>query len=214
MKSLLIILLLVTALTSVAADSTNASVFYSKHFPGSTPEWVAVQLHRSGEATYKEAPDDPEAVTFKLAASETDEIFALVDKLDRFRKQVESGLKVAKMGEKTFRYEDGAERNEVKFNYSLDENARLLHDAFERITESQQLLFLLERTVRFDRLGVNKSLLQFEQAMDRKRIVTPERFLPMLDRVARNDGYLHMARERAAALADAIRNPKPKTPAE
>ena len=46
---------------------------------------------------------------------------------------------------------------------------------------------------------------------DRKRLVGVERFLPLLDRVAKNDTYLHMARERAAALADVFRNPKPKT---
>ena len=72
------------------------------------------------------------------------------------------------------------------------------------------LHFNLERTVRFDRLGVNKTLLQIEAAYDRKRLVALERFLPLLDRVAKNDCYLHMARERAAALADAFRNPKPK----
>ncbi|HYO80207.1 MAG TPA: hypothetical protein VES20_02305 [Bryobacteraceae bacterium] len=199
---------------AIAAAAEGPSVFYSKHFPGSVPAFVSVQVHRTGEAVYKEAPDDPDPVAFKLPQAETDEIFALTDKLDRFRKQLESGLKVANMGAKTFRYEHGSEKQEVKFNFSLDENARLLHDAFERITETQQLLFILERSVRFDRLGVNKSLLQFEQAWDRKRIVGVERFLPLLDRVAKNDGYLHMARERAASLAEFIRNPKPKAAAE
>jgi hypothetical protein len=115
------------------------------------------------------------------------------------------------MGMKTFRYEQAAEKNEVQFNYSLDEDAKTLADWFERITESQLLHANLERSARFDRLGVNKSLLQIEAAYDRNRLVGLERFLPLLDRVAKNDTYLHMARERAAALADAFRNPKPKT---
>ena len=68
--------------------------------------------------------------------------------------------------------------------------------------------------VRFDRLGVNRSLLQVEAAFDRKRLVAPERFLPLLDRIAKNDSYLHMARERAASLADFIRVPRPKAAAE
>jgi hypothetical protein len=45
----------------------------------------------------------------------------------------------------------------------------------------------------------------------RKRLVGLDRFLPLLDKVAKNDVYLHMARERAASLASAIRDPKPKT---
>ena len=50
-------------------------------------------------------------------------------------------------------------------------DARLLHDWFERITETQRLQFDLERTAKFDRLGVNKTLLQIESAFDRKRLV-------------------------------------------
>ena len=38
-----------------------------------------------------------------------------------------------------------------------------------------------------------------------KRLVSPALFLPMLDRVAKNDGYLNMARSRAANLAESIR---------
>ena len=51
-------------------------------------------------------------------------IFDLADKLDHFKRPLESGLKVAKTGDKTFRWENGAEAGEAKFNYSLDENAK------------------------------------------------------------------------------------------
>jgi hypothetical protein len=112
---------------------------------------------------------------------------------------------------KTFRFEQGSVKNEQKFNFSLDLDAQALLDWFERLTETQRLHFDLERTAKFDRLGVNKTLLQIEAANDRKRLVGMDRFLPLLDRVAKNDAYLHMARERAAVLADSIRNPKPKT---
>ena len=95
-------------------------------------------------------------------------------------------------------------------DWLLDTDAKALADWFERVTESQMLHANLERTVRFDRLGVNNCLLQIQAAYDRNRLTTLERFLPLLDRVAKNDSYLHMARERAAALADTFRNPKPK----
>jgi hypothetical protein len=38
--------------------------------------------------------------------------------------------------------------------------------------------------------------------------VAPLQFLPLLDRVANNEAFLHMARERAAALAEKIRAEK------
>jgi hypothetical protein len=196
---------------SLFGSDSVPKVIYSKSFPGSVPAYVSVELLKSGQAVYKEAPDDENPVDFKLSPEDTNEIFALVDKLDRFKRPLESNLKVANMGMKTFRFEDSATKNETKFNYSLDPDANLLLDWFERLTETQRLQFDLERTAKFDKLGVNKTLLQIEMAYNRKRLVGVDRFLPLLDRVAKNDTYLHMARERAASLADAFRNPKPKT---
>jgi hypothetical protein len=187
-------------------------VFYSKSFPGSIPAYVSIELQRDGAAVYKEAPDDEDPVAFKLTEEDAKTIFDLVEKADRFKRPLESGLKVAKMGEKTLRYIDGAEKTEQVFNYSLDESARALQEWFEKMTESQQLWILLERTVKFDRLGVNNALLRLESAYDRNRVIAPDRFLPLLDRVVKNDGYMNMARERAAALAAAFRNPTPPKP--
>ena len=42
---------------------------------------------------------------------------------------------------------------------------------------------------------------------ERNRLVDPQQFLPLLDRIAKNESYLHISRERAAAIADAIRKP-------
>jgi hypothetical protein len=56
---------------------------------------------------------------------------------------------------------------------------------------------------------VLKALLLLESAMDRKRLVGTEQYLPMLERIVKNDNYMHTARERAAGIAEAIRNPKP-----
>jgi hypothetical protein len=203
--------LYVSAVALLLADPV---VFYSKDFPGSVPAYVSVELSKDGSAVYKEAPDDQDPISFKLPVEDNARIFDLVEKLERFRKPLEANLKVANMGMKTFRYENGSEKHEVKFNFSLDENAKSLLDQFERITETQQLLFQLERSVKFDRLGVNKVLLQVESAWDRKRLVGPERFLGMLDRVVKNDSYMNIARERAEYLAATFRNPKPKTTPE
>jgi hypothetical protein len=194
-----------------AAEAGGPKIHYTKSFPGSVPAFVSIELLETGEGVYKEAPDDEDPVNFKLTADDTREIFALAHKLERFKKPLESSLKVANMGMKTFRFEDGATKNEVKYNYSLDVDAQALQDWFERMTETQRLFFDLERTARFDRLGVNKTIIQIEGAYMRKRLVGLERFLPLLDKVAKNDVYLHMARERAASLASAIRDPKPKS---
>jgi hypothetical protein len=96
----------------------------------------------------------------------------------------------------------------VKFNYSEDLEAKALLDWFERISETERALIELERTVRFDKLGVQDAILRIEVERDQKRLVAEEQFLPMLDRIVKNESYLHMARTRAAALAESIRAPK------
>jgi hypothetical protein len=184
-------------------------VSYTKEFPGSSPAYVAITVERSGDVAYKEAKDE-DPLRCKLTSAEADAIFGLAQKLEYFSRPLESNLKVARMGLKTFRFEDGATSHEVKFNYSLDPDAQALNDWFERIAESEQSFIRLERAVKYDKLGVNEALLQFQISYDKSRLVGPEQFLPLLDRVAKNDSYLHMSRERSAALADRIRGKAPK----
>ncbi len=192
----------------LCAAAQSPQIFYSKKFPGSSPPYVQVTVDKDGSAVYMEDPKDDQPLKFQLTPGEAAEIFALAGKMDNFKHPLESGLKVANMGIKTFRYENGAEKNEQSFNYSTDENARVLADWFERIVESERLLIGLERTVRFDHIGVNQAVMDLAVSYERKRLVAPEQFLPMLDRIAKNDTFVHMARERAASLADAFRAQK------
>lgn len=197
-----------------AGDPPAPRVFYTKSFPGSTPAFVSIAVERDGRVTYKEAPDDDNPLLFRLSEADTTALFDLVAKLDDFARPLESGLKVARMGLKTFRYEAGGSAHEVSFNYSTDLDARTLADGFEKIVETEQDFIKLDRAVHFDTLGVNDALLELETTYDHKRLVSPKQFLALLDRVAKNDSFLHMARERAAKLADVFRNPPPPKPEE
>ena len=199
------------ALVLLACSALNAAdvrLYFSKSFPGSVPAYVAITVEQSGAGEYKESPEDDSPLKFQLYPEDASRMFALADKLDHFKRPLESPLKVAQMGMKTFRFEEGDKKTEVKFNFSQDVDAQELADWFERISETAQNYYTLERAVRYDKLGVNQALLQFEIELDRKRVVSAEMFLPLLDRVAKNDSYLNMARTRAANLAESIRSAK------
>jgi hypothetical protein len=200
-------LILLFANVLLAGDGPR--LFYSKSFPGSVPPYYQVTLDQNGDAEYREAPDEDNPLKFHLAEAETREVFGLAEKLEYFKHPLESPAKVAFMGAKTFRYENGGQKSEVRFNYSEDPQARDLMDWFERMGESAEHRIELERTAKYDRLGVLKALLLLESAMDRKRLVGMDQYLPMLDRIAKNENYMHTARARAAEIAEAIRNPKP-----
>src|ERR1041384_4541984 len=163
----LTILLFTTALW--AADGPR--LFFSKSFPGSAPAYMQLTLDKSGNAEYREAPDDELPLKFHLTEADTETIFGLADKLDHFKRPLESALKVAFMGKKTFRWEIGDQKTEIQFNYSEDLSAQALLDWFERMSESAQHRIDLERAAKYDRLGVDKSLRLLWSAMDRKRLV-------------------------------------------
>ena len=201
------VLLLIAAFA--ATLSAAPQLFYSKYFKGSVPEYVAITVQHDGQTTYQEAKDDDNPIHIQLSSATTQTLFDLAGKLDHFQHPIESGLKVANTGVKIFRYDDGAERHEVQFNYSQDPNASMLLDWFERINETEQHFIDLDRTAHFDKLGVNDVLLQLQETMEHNRLVAPKQFLPLLNRIAKNESYLHIAQERAASIADAIRNPAP-----
>jgi hypothetical protein len=182
-----------------------AQIFFSKSFPGSSPPYFEIELDESGKGVFRESADDDQPLRFELASKETQEIFGLAEKLRFFQRPLESKAKVANMGLKTLRYQSGDKKTEQKFNYSDEPDARALVDWFERISETEQHLINLERTARFDRMGVNKALLLMEAAWDKNRLVALEQFLPVLDRIASQKNYLHMAQARAAAMAERIR---------
>ncbi len=203
-------ILLAAAAALAAADLPK--ITFTKSFPGSNPAYIEITVDKAGHGVYKEATDDESPIDLELSSPETEAVFELAAKLDHFTKELESPVKVAFMGEKTFRWENGAEKHEVKFNYSTVVEAQQLWDWFERMAETAQRFAVLDSASRFDKLGVNQALLDLQTSFERKRLVGLAQLLPLLDKIAASDRYMHMARERAAAIADAIRNP-PKAPA-
>lgn len=201
MKTFLIVLL--ASAFALAADAQR--IVYTKAFPKSVPAYVKITLTPAGAGTYQEEMDEANPVIFQADQAATSTIFDLAAKLDHFKAKLESGLKVAKTGDKTYRWEEGGSSNEVTFNHSTDENARALQDWFERITETQRILTDLERSYKYDRLGVNEVLVRLDTAWHQKRVVGADQFVTLLDRIQKNESLLNMARERAGSLSDAIK---------
>jgi hypothetical protein len=200
------VLLLIAA--AAASAQSEARLSFTKSFPGSRPEYYRIDLDSAGLALYREAPDEEPPLKIKLNENETSTIFGLARKLDRLGRELESGLSVARMGEKKYAWLEGAERREKTFNYTLDPDAQALQDWVERIAESAAYYYDLERTVKYDRLGVYKMILKLEAAWDKRRIVATDLFIPLLERVIKSQNYMNIARERARSLVELFRNPE------
>jgi hypothetical protein len=146
---------------------------------------------------------DDNPVRAKLSQAEVDLVFDMAGKLNHFKGTLESGLKVANTGKKTFRYQadDGAV-TEAVFNYSIDPNAQQLLEHFEQIAETERAFIDLDRTVHFDKLGVNDSLSQIESLWLNKQLAAPAQFVPLLTRIAEHTAFMHLVRDRAARLKE------------
>jgi hypothetical protein len=198
-------LLFLLAAGAVFAAAQTPSITYTREFRGSQPPYFSIQVAKSGDLTYKESPTDNQPVTAHMTDAGSSALFALADKLDYFRSPLESGLKVANTGKKTFRYDDGGGKiSETTFNYSTNQVAQQLLEKFELIGETERAYLDLERTAKFDKLGVNDSLAEVESLWLRKQLAAPSQFIPLLNRVASHESYMHLARERAARLRDEI----------
>lgn len=201
-------LILLCAAGLLAGDGPAERVVFTKSFPGSVPAWFSITVNQNGDTSYREDPKDESPMQFHLPPADTAVIFELAGKLDYFKRKLEAPVKVARMGDKTLHYEKGQQSSETTFNYTDDPHGRALTDWFEKISETERNLIQLQAAVKYDKLGVNDALLQVEIAWDKKRLVAPEQFLPMLDRIIKNESFMHVSRQRAENLANMIRGTK------
>jgi len=204
--------LLATALGAAGASAAvgTPKVTFIKSFPGSVPAYVSIAVDKAGNFEYKEAPDDDRPLASTLTPADTAKLFSLTEQLGFFKSPLESGLKVANTGKKTFRYEpESGAASEAVFNYSIEVPAQQLLALFEKISSTEQAWAYLDRTVHFDHLGVNQALSEVEALWLDKELVTPPQFLPLLTRICKQESIMHLARERAARLKDAFEAANP-----
>jgi hypothetical protein len=196
------------ALSAYAASS--AKLTFRRVFKGSSPEFIEITVREDSDtAAYeiRQLDEDPGALPFQVSAAWRTKLFDLASQLKHFQGQdLDVHRKIANLGEKTFRWESGAEVHEAKFNYTLNSAAAQLLQIFEGLARQQEHVDLLSRRMRYDRLGINDALLQFETDLNRSLLPEPQRVLPMLDQIAGDSRFVDIARQRARSLAERIRH--------
>ncbi len=198
------------AMPAVAAPA--GSVFtYRRVFKSSVPEFIEIKIpENSGNASYeiRQLDEDAGSTPFEVGAGLRAKIFELAGQLNHFKGlDLDVHRKIAYLGEKTFRWEAPGESYEVKFNYTLNTQATHLLQICEGLARQQELIDLLKRRMKYDRLGVNDALLQFENDMMKGVLPEPQRALPLLDQIAGDSRFVEIARQRARALAERVRHP-------
>jgi hypothetical protein len=198
-----------SASSSVPANQ-SAKIIFKRVFPGSSPELIEIVIREDANAaTYeiRQLDDDPGTLPFEVSDALRTKIFGLAAELHHFQGlDLDVHRKIANLGEKTFRWEQGSVSHETKFNYTLNQYANQLLQIFEGLARQQEHFALLSRRMRYDRLGINDALLQFETDLNRGLMPEPQCMIPLLDQISSDPKYVDIARQRARSLADRLRH--------
>ena len=196
--------------SSDASSTGGAKLTYRRVFKSSTPEFIEIILREDSDAALfeiRQLEEEPGASPFEVSAPLRAKMFELAGQLNHFRgADLDVHRKIANLGEKTFRWEHEKEAHEAKFNYTLNTTANQLMQIFEGLARQQENLTVLLRRMKYDRLGVNDALLQFETDLNRNLLPEPKRALPALDQIAGDSRFVEIARQRARTLAERIRH--------
>ncbi len=206
----LVCLLLGLPATATAA-APSSKVTFRRIFRGSSPEFIEIVIRDdSKSATYevRQLDDDPGSQPFNVSDGLRAKIFDLAHSLRNFDGQdLDVHRKIANLGEKTFRWEQGSVSHETRFNYTLNPSASQLLQIFEGLARQQEHYELLARRIRYDRLGIYNALLSFESDLNRGLLPEPQCLLPLLEQIANDPKFVDVARQRARTIADRIRRP-------
>lgn len=186
----------------------GATITYRRIFKGSVPEFIEIKVEKDGAGTYdiRQLSEDADPQPLQIGAAVREKIFDLAAQLHNFAGlDLDVHRRIADLGEKTFRYENDGAVQETHFNYTINHEASQLLMIFEGLARQQQDQAAIEQKLRYDRLGVNDALVQFEGDLSQRTLPEPERLLPVLDRVAADTKLVDVARQRARALAERIR---------
>ena len=216
MKTFLRFLLLIAAVAVVepaisgSPATGSAKLTFRRVFKGSSPEFIEITVREDSDTglyEIRQLDEDPGSTLFQVSATLRAKMFDLAAQLNHFQGQdLDVHRKIANLGEKTFRWESGTEVHEAKFNYTLNSPAAQLLQIFEGLARQQEHVDLITRRMKYDRLGINDALLQFESDLNRSLVPEPQRVLPMLDQIAGDSRFVEIARQRARTLAERIRH--------
>lgn len=188
----------------------HAKLSYTRIFKSSSPEFIEIVVWDDTDAAtfeIRQLDEEPGASPFKVGTQLRTKMFELAGQLNYFQNEdLDVHRRIANLGEKTFRWQEGSHSYSTKFNYTLNSAASQLMQIFEGLARQQELVTMLERRMKYDRLGINDALLEFETDLDHKLLPEPQRALPALDQIAGDSRVIEIGRQRARALAERIRH--------
>ena len=195
-------LLLLAGSSSGAGQPTR--VFWQKDYSRGNTELHRIEVETDGRTRYvlRLGDGEPVAVDFHLKPHilrHLLELFAQADFLNRDKNFV-SSRRVADTGTRTIRLVSGPQEREVVLRHTDNKTFRKIVTFFDHLSAQERFLLDLKLTLKHDRLGIPRKLDQLRGFLDRKTIVDPQRFSPILKRISQDASLMNLARKTARRL--------------
>ena len=173
-------------------------------------ESYQIEVNENGQVTYQFSPDQGEVVVVNLRLSSKKvgfllDMFSKADFLNKEKKFV-SSRKVASTGINTIRLESGLQQREIVFRYTENKSLKKIILFFNQLSQQEQSLFEMDIALRYDRLGILKKLDQLDRYLDRKELIDPKRFIPVLEKISTDESLINLARKQARQILHQINN--------
>src|SRR5919198_1139622 len=163
---------------------------------------VQLDADAKGEIRFKRRQADRGKLPIQLSATRREKFLSVLaatnylDHPDTF----ESGKKIADLGQKRLTIELPSGKREGTFNYSMRKDITDLSSFFEGLLNQETLGFDLLNALQFERLSIPKRLEQLENELKSNRIADPERLVPVLEKIEKDQQVLNYARTQAGKI--------------
>ena len=173
-------------------------------------ESYQIEVNENGQVTYQFFPDQGEVVlvNLRLSSKKVDfllDMFSKADFLNKKKKFV-SSRRVSSTGINTIRLESGLQQREIVFRYTENKILKKIILFFNQLSQQEQSLFEMDIALRYDRLGILKRLDQLDRYLQRKELIDPKRFIPVLEKISTDKSLINLARKQARQILHQINN--------
>ncbi len=203
----------VLAAPAHAQTESESRFFWKKDNSRGLLESYGVELDGNGKGQFyfSKRNEDEIKLPVTLRASAMQTLRGLFEKADFLNESMDfvSQRKVADMGLKTVRFGTGSRQREVVYNYTEDRFLQEITTFFENLCQQERALFEMDLALKYDRLGIPKKLDELDSSLNAKRVVAPERFAPVLEKIYADQTLMNLARKEAKKLL--VRIEKMKT---
>lgn len=199
--------------SKTSANGNEPTLIFRQIFKSSYPEYVRITVRQNGQGTWdiRQLDETPSPRPLHIGAPLTQKLFALASDLHDFQGvKLDVHRRIANLGQKTFYFRDGAQENQVTFNYTVNKAAQQLLAIFYGLQRQELDLSDMKRVMRYDQLGINDVILRVQRDVNEKLLPEPAVLLPTLDKIAASSDLMDMSRRRARAIAEQIREGESK----